>query len=168
MRGKCGPIVVALGNLPPRVGAKEIRGLVRDAVRKAGSGNLRLTRIGCDCSILRVTDLETRRVELKALVEIRPAILALRIIEHLDGFELRGHKLAAGRYRQGTQLADHVPVGPGGHDGPPSPTSPIKPRQSHIRIDLVSSGHGLLDGLVRIAQRPWWYWWTKSPRPSAP
>lgn len=109
MRGKCSSIVVFLGGLPAQWGARDLKDLVRTEIRSAPAERLQAGFSICECSILRITDLDTGWVERHGLVEIRPPLLALQVIDRLDGRLVDGHRISARRYRQRSPMGSPRP-----------------------------------------------------------
>jgi hypothetical protein len=158
MRGKSGSVVVFLGDLPHRVTAKELKAFVQEAIQADCPGGLRIGSSICDCSILRITDLNTGGVELHGLLEIRPAVLAMRAIDRLNGLILLGQPIVARRYRQRSPMSSpRLPVEPG-EPNPRVGVARTERRRSNLKIELADCERSFLDGLTGPLQRPWRFW----------
>lgn len=160
MRGKCGSIVVFLGGLPAQWGARDLKDLVRTEIRSAPAGGLRAGLGICECSILRITDLDTGRIERHGLVEIRPPLLALQLIDRLDGRLVDGHRISARRYRQRSPMGSQGPRPTG--DGIHTPNDRWERRRPNLRFELAESEPGIFGRLSSPLQWPW------SIRPNRP
>jgi len=100
MLGKRGTMVLCLGNLPADVTRNDLKGFVRDAVAQIIDGRRRrLNSYIKHCSILRLTDRSTGSVSHQGLVEIRPAKVALDVMDALEHRPFRGVQLQVRRYR---------------------------------------------------------------------
>ncbi len=160
MRGKCGSIVVFLGGLPAQWGARDLKDLVRTEMRSVPAGGPRAGFGICECSILRITDLDTGRVERHGLVEIRPPLLALQVIDRLGGRLVGGHQIQARRYRQRSPMGSQGPRPTG--DGIPTSNDLWERRRPNLRIELAESEPGIFGRLSSPLQWPW------SMRPGGP
>jgi hypothetical protein len=167
MRGKSGSVVVCLGDLPPRLTAKELKAFVQDAIQADDARGLRIRSSICDCSILRITDLNTGCVELRGLLEIRPAVLAIRAIERLNGLELRGKPIVARRYRQPSPMSSVRPSPKADKGNPETGATLAECRWDNLKIELADSEPGFLSGLTGPLQRPWRFWLHRPPGSTA-
>jgi len=99
MYGKRGSMLLCLGNLPPQVTRKDLKGFVREVVAKvAGSRSPRISPRVPQCSILRVTNTATGQVMHQCLIAIQPAKVALEAMPILQQTPFRGSKLEVRRY----------------------------------------------------------------------
>ena len=167
MRGKAGSVIVFLGDLPAGLTAKALRIFVQQQITAHTLGRFRVCSNICECSILRITDLDSGLTELHGLVEIRPGALAMHIIERLNGAKLLGQPVTARRYRQRSPIAfmGHA-TQPSALDGPqPREVEPatVERRRSNLKIELSDSEHGFLDALRGPLRRPWSFRPSKSP-----
>lgn len=154
MRGKSGSVVVFLGGLPPRVTAKGLKAFVSDAIEADCPRGLRIGSSICDCSILRITDLNTGDIELHGLLEIRPAVLAMRAIERLDGTSLLGKPIVARRYRQRSPMSTPRQATETDDAGQSVGVALVERRRSNLKIELADSEQGFFDALSGL-QRLW-------------
>jgi hypothetical protein len=165
VRGKCGSVVVFLGDLPTQLTVRELKDLVRAEIRSGPAVGPQVGRSICGCSIIRITDLDTGTVEHHGLVEIRPPLLAIQVIDRLDGRMLGGHRISARRYRQRSPMGS-----PRQGAGAMSCQFGIAPdlverRRTNIRVELVETERNLVARLSSSLQWPWWCWPSKQRSP---
>jgi len=135
MFGKTGSILLSIGNLPPQVSRKALKAHVQGVIDGLGDTGFRLTSAICSCNILRLTNPATGVAIHQGLVSIQPARLAFKVIEALEGTEMRGVKLQVSRYRHSsfpvsssmplTSMSDLLGVGSDGRGEP-------------LKLDLVA------------------------------
>lgn len=161
MRGKNGSVVIFLGDLPAQLTVNCLKAFVHDSIQADCPRGLRIGGSICDCTILRITDLNTGQVELRGLLEVRPALLAMQAIERLNGAQLLGQRITARRYRQRLPMrSPGTPADPvAGVPEQPSAAAPIaERRRSTLKIELAESKDGVLRSLTASLQRPWRFW----------
>ena len=100
MRRDGSPVVLFLSAVPPGATRKELKQFVRQGLVEAGYRGFGLLLAISRCSIFRLTDPVTGKSECHALVQIKPASVALKAIPALNGKKLKGAKMAVRRYYQ--------------------------------------------------------------------
>lgn len=113
--GKRGSVMLFLRGLPQDLTSRELKSYVQAAVRDPNPRAFAFTAAVGNCSILRLTDRTTGASELHGLVEVQPAMAAMRAIEELNGKELKGVAIEVRRYHHRSLLRDRrqdqVPFG---------------------------------------------------------
>lgn len=106
MRGKHSTVVLFVQGLPADATSRELKSFVRMQLNATGfkARTVFSGPIG-DCNVLRITDSETGAIEFHSLIEIRPAELAMRAIDSLNGADFRGCPLIIRRYHQRSAVA---------------------------------------------------------------
>jgi hypothetical protein len=100
MRRDGSPVLLFLSAVPPGATRKELRQFVRQGLVEAGYRGVTLLLAISRCSICRLTDPITGKSECHGLVQIKPASVALKAIDILNGKELKGAKMVVRRYYQ--------------------------------------------------------------------
>jgi RNA recognition motif-containing protein len=171
MRGKCCSVVIFLGSLPTQLTARELRSVVENAIEADRTRGESIRRHICHCSILRITNLDTGAIELQGLVEIQPAVLAIRAIERLHGLELYGERITARRYRQRSPMrSSRIPTVPETNEPESLETSAQaeRRRRSNVQIEMVGAEPAFLDRITDSLRWPWSFFWTKPSDSPAP
>lgn len=137
MRGKRSTVILFVGGLPTHVSITELKSFIRTKLNAAQlKTKMAFSGPVGDCSILRLTDAKTGSIEFHALIEIRPAELAIRAIDILNRTEFKGNPLATHRYRQRSPLGRRQTLVSGQHnDRQEKPQK--EERRSTLQIDLV-------------------------------
>jgi hypothetical protein len=100
MRRDNSPVLLFLSAVPPGATRREIRQFVRQGLLEAGYRGLAQLLAISRCSIVRLTDPVTGKSECHGLVQVKPASVALKAIDTLNGKELKGAKMSVRRYYQ--------------------------------------------------------------------
>ena len=100
MRRDGSPVVLFLSAVPPGATRKELKRFVREGLVEAGYRGFGLLLAISRCSIFRLTDPVTGKSECHGLVQVKPASVALKAIDILNGKQLKGAKMAVRRYHQ--------------------------------------------------------------------
>jgi hypothetical protein len=170
VRRKCGSLVVFLSDLPAQLTVRDLKDLIREEIRSAPPRRLHLgTRI-CECSILRITDLNRGTVEYHGLVEIRPPRLAIQVIDRLDGKLLGGQRISVRRYRQRSPLGHTGPGTAAGTEGDDVAPDLVERRRTNLRIELADTERDIFGRITSPLQWSRWFRPDKqdAPDPTAP
>lgn len=142
MRGKRSTVVLFIRGLPSDVSNKELKTFIRKTLKESGlrSQTIFSESVG-DCNILRITDPQTGQIEFHGLIEIRPAVLAMRAIDVLNETKFRESPLETRRYRQRSPLERGDGQGAVSNPSTAGPENPQKEeqRRAALKIDLVES-----------------------------
>ena len=99
MYGKTGSILLSFEDLPSGISRKDLKNFVLEAVDQVRRTSVRITPTISDCTIVRLTDTATGSINHQGLVSVRPAKLALSIIDKLQRTPLNGAYIKVSRYR---------------------------------------------------------------------
>jgi hypothetical protein len=139
MRGKSGTVVLFLSHLPPNTNCRDIKAFMQAELRKSGVRGLPFFNLCTNCSILRITDPAAGTTEYHGLVEVRPALIALRAIEVLNGKELNGAPIAVRRYRHRSTWGEHRHRSDPARGGDLVAAPLVERRRANLRIELVEA-----------------------------
>jgi hypothetical protein len=137
MYGKTGSILLSFEDLPSGISRKDLKHFVQEAVDQVRGTSVRIAPAIAECTIVRLTDTATGNINHQGLVSVRPAKLALSIIDKLQQTTLNGAYIKVSRYRHcsfdvnaGTRTKSMTDLLGGERAG--TGTTGI-----HLRLDLV-------------------------------
>ena len=139
MRGNSVTVALFLSPIPPNTSRRDIKSFVQQELARAGVCGLPLFNLCTNCRILCITDLTAGTIEYNALVEVRPARIAMQAIQILNGKDLNGSPLKVRRYRHRSSWGEHRhrsdPIRGGALVAQPL----VERRRANLRIDLVQA-----------------------------
>ena len=125
---------------------RDLKSLLKGLIKRGWWGRLSGRGRIENCSILRIRDLETDRIEYHGQVAVAPATFALEAIRVLNGTTFHGQKLVVSRYNLRAPARDRRTCTVDGNgDRQKLVPAQRKDRRRHsLRIELVETAPTLL------------------------